>query len=61
MKTINLIIGIILFLIGGFYAFLPHTMHISSGIAFGLSHNIHVIIGIVALIIGIVVLVIGRK
>ncbi len=61
MKTVNLIIGIILLLIGAFYALLPHTTHISSGIGFGLTHNVHVIVGIIALIIGVIVLLIGRK
>ncbi len=61
MKTVNLIIGIILLLIGAFYAFIPHTTHISSGIGFGLTHTTHVIVGIIALIIGAVVLLIGRK
>ncbi len=61
MKIVNLVTGIILLIIGGFYAFLPHTTHISSGIGFGLTHTTHVIIGVIALIIGIIVLVIGRK
>ncbi len=61
MKAVNLIIGIILLLIGAFYTFLPHTTHVSSGIGFGLTHTIHLTIGIIVLIIGIIVLVIGRK
>ncbi len=60
MKKINLIIGIILLLIGGFYALLPHTIHMSSGIGFSLAHTAHIIVGAVSLIIGIVVLLIGR-
>ncbi|MDP3026222.1 MAG: hypothetical protein Q8N63_00830 [Nanoarchaeota archaeon] len=61
MKIVNLIIGIILLLIGAFYALLSHTTHISSGLDFGLTHNVHIIIGIIALIIGVIVLLIGRK
>lgn len=61
MKTINLIIGIILLLIGVFYALMPHTIHISSGIDFGLTHTTHIILGIIVLIAGAVVLLIGRK
>lgn len=61
MKTGNLILGIILLVIGAFYALLPHTTHIASGIGFGLSHTVHVTIGIIALIIGVLVLAIGRK
>ena len=61
MKTLNLIIGIILLLIGAFYALMPHTIHISSGIDFGLTHTTHIVIGIIALIIGAIVLLIGRK
>ncbi len=61
MKTGNLIIGIILLIIGAFYALLPHTTHIASGIGFGASHTVHVIIGVIALIIGVLVLIMGRK
>jgi len=57
MKTVNSIIGIILLVIGAFYALMPHSMHISSGIDLGLSHSTHVIIGIVLLVIGIVLLI----
>ena len=61
MKTGKLILGIILLIIGAFYALLPHTVHMSSGIGFGLSHTIQVIIGVIALVIGVLVLIIGRK
>lgn len=57
----NLIIGIILLVIGAFYALLPHSIHISSGIGFSLSHGTHVLTGIVLLVIGIVLLLTGRK
>lgn len=61
MKTGKLILGIVLLIIGGFYALLPHTVHLSTGLDFGLSHLYHVIIGIVLLVIGIVVLIMGKK
>lgn len=57
----NLIIAIILLVIGAFYALLPHSIHINSGIGFNLSHGAHVLIGIILLIIGIVLLLAGRK
>lgn len=54
------IIGIILLLIGAFYALVPHSVHISSGIGFGLSHGVHVVLGIVFIVIGIIVLLLKR-
>jgi len=61
MKILNIVMGIILLIIGGFYTFMPHTFHVSSGIGFGLAHNFHVIIGILSLIFGIIILLIGIK
>ena len=61
VKTGKLIIGIILLIIGAFYSLLPHTIHMSSGVGFGLTHGVHLTIGIIALVIGVVVLIIGRK
>ena len=61
MKTVNLIIGILLLIIGAFYSLLPHTIHISSGLDFGLSHGTHLIIGIVILIVGVIILIVGKK
>ena len=61
MKTGNLITGIILLIIGAFYSFLPHTIHMSSGLAFGLSHTIHVTIGVIVLVIGVIVLIMGKN
>ena len=61
MKIVNIIIGIILLIIGAFYALLPHTIHMSSGLGFGLSHGIHLTIGVIALIIGVIILIIGKK
>ncbi len=45
------IIGVILGIIGLFYLVLPHSVHIASGLALGLSHGIHVLLGIVLIII----------
>ena len=61
MKIIKLIIAIILILVGAFYALLPHSIHISSGFGFELSHNYHIMIGVVLLIIGIVLTLIKKK
>ena len=61
MKSVNLIGGIILLVIGAFYALLPHTTHISSGLGFGLDHGIHLIIGVIALVVGIIVLIMGKR
>jgi len=61
MKKGKLILGIILLVIGAFYALMPHTLHIASGIDFGLSHGVHVVIGIILLVIGAIVLIMGRK
>lgn len=61
MKKGKLILGIILLIIGAFYALMPHSLHVSSGISFGLSHLYHVIIGVIVLIIGIIVLITGRR
>lgn len=50
----KLIIGVILLLVGIFYGAAPHSLHVSSGLAFGLDHTMHIVLGIVLIIIGIV-------
>ena len=60
-KTVGLIIGIIVLIAGLFYTFMPHSIHISSGLGFGFSHGIHVTIGIVLFIVGGVILWMKRK
>lgn len=47
--------GAITALFGIFYAFLPHSIHISTELGFGLSHNAHRAIGVLffALTVGI--------
>lgn len=51
-KTTSLIIGIIALVIGAFYTFFPHSIHISSGLSYGLAHSAHVTIGIAFLAVG---------
>ena len=58
---VGLIAGIILLVIGVFYALLPHSIHISSGLDFGLVHGTHILIGIFLLIVGIVLIIISSK
>ena len=60
MKKISLIIGILLLIVGAFYTFFPHSIHISLGLGFSLTHGVHVSIGVVLLIIGGVVLWKGK-
>lgn len=60
-KTTNYIIAAILVLLGLFYAILPHSVHIGSGIGFGLAHSVHISIGIVLIIAAIVVFAVARK
>ena len=45
------ILVIVLAILGAFYTFLPHKLHVASGLGFGQSHAVHVIIGITALAI----------
>lgn len=57
----KLIVGVIILLLGLFYAGAPHSLHTSSGIGLGLEHNVHQMLGIVLVIVGLVVLIKGRK
>jgi len=52
----KLIIGIIIFIIGIFYAAVPHGIHVSSGMDFGLEHTTHVLLGLILLVIGIILI-----
>ena len=58
---IKKIIGGLLLIIGIFYTLLPHTIHMSSGLGFGLPHTTHLLIGTVLLIAGVILLVLGKK
>lgn len=46
------ILGIIIILIGIFYAAVPHDIHISSGLGFGWEHTMHIILGAILIIAG---------
>ena len=48
----KMILGIIILLIGLFYAAAPHSLHVSSGLGFGWDHAMHQILGVVLIIIG---------
>ena len=56
----RLIVGLILLLLGLFYALLPHNIHMSYGldwiIGLNFSHTIHVILGLILLVAGIIAL-----
>jgi len=56
-----MIIGIILLLVGLFYVLAPHTLHMSTGLGFGLEHTMHQILGVVLIVIGAIILWKGRK
>ena len=60
-NTTQYVIAGILALVGLFYAALPHSAHTSSGIGFGLSHTVHLVIGAVLIIAAIVVFMIAKK
>ena len=48
--------------IGAFYALMPHSVHVSTGLGFGLTHEMHVIIGVALVLIGaFVYFTMGRK
>lgn len=61
MANIAKIAAVIIGIIGLFYAALPHSIHTSSGFGFGLSHAMHIAIGIVLVIVAIVVFMVGSK
>ncbi len=55
MGKVALIIGIIIFLLGVFYALAPHSMHLQYGLDFGLDHMTHQLMGVVLLVVGAVI------
>jgi len=61
MGKAAMIIGIILLLVGLFYVLAPHTLHMSTGLGFGLEHTMHQILGVVLIVIGAIILWKGRK
>lgn len=46
------VVGVVLVLLGLFYALAPHSVHVSSGLGLGLDHIIHVVLGLVLLVVG---------
>ncbi len=52
ISTTDLAAVVILVIIGAFYTFAPHEIHVSSGFGFGLEHATHVILGVILLAIG---------
>lgn len=48
MKT--LVPTVVLAILGLFYAAVPHAVHVSSGLTFGLDHSIHIALGVVLLV-----------
>ena len=60
-KTAKYVIAAIVGLFGLFYAVMPHSVHISSGIGFGLPHTAHLLMGVVVIIAAIAIYVIAKK
>ena len=61
MGKAAMVLGIILLLIGLFYVLAPHTLHVSTGLGFGLEHTMHQILGVVLVVVGVIILWKGRK
>ena len=60
-KTAKYVIAAVVGLLGLFYAVMPHSVHINSGIGFGLPHTAHLLMGVVLIIVAIVIFVMARK
>ena len=56
-----MIVGVILLLLGVFYVAASHSVHTATGLAFGLGHSTHQILGVVLVVIGVVALWKGKK
>ena len=54
------IAAIIAGIIGFFYAVLPHSIHVGSSLDFGLTHTVHITIGIVLIVIAIIAFVLEK-
>ena len=59
-KTL-MIVGVILLLLGLFYVAAPHSVHVATGLGFGMEHNTHQILGVVLIVIGAVAIWKGKK
>lgn len=57
MGKASKVVGIILIIIGLFYAAAPHEIHVSSGAGFGWDHTMHIMLGAVLIIIGLILIV----
>ena len=55
------IVGIILLILGLFYAAAPHDIHVSSGAGFGWDHTVHIVLGVILIIIGILAIYFSSK
>ena len=60
-NTAKYAIAALVGLLGLFYALMPHSVHISSGIGFGLPHTAHLLIGVVLVIVAIVIFVMAKR
>ena len=61
MGKAAMVVGVILILLGLFYAVAPHSIHTSSGLGFGWEHTMHMILGGILIVVGLVLAVMGRK
>ena len=60
-NTAKYAITAIVGLLGLFYAVMPHSVHINSGIGLGLPHTAHLLIGVVLIIAAIAIYVMAKK
>lgn len=60
-KTAKYVITAVVGLLGLFYAVMPHSVHINSGMGFGLPHTAHLLIGVVLIIAAIAIYVMAKK
>ena len=60
-KTAKYATAAIVGLLGLFYAVMPHSAHINSGIGFGLLHTAHLLIGVVLIVAAIAIFMITKK
>lgn len=60
-KIIIKVIGVILLLIGIFYLFLPHSIHIALKLDFGWEHYVHIALGGLLLVLGSILTLNGKR
>lgn len=46
-------VGIVFLLLSFFYFVMPHSVHVSSPLYFGLEHNVHQLIGVFLSVLGV--------